>query len=481
MSLRVQVARGLKWQAITIGGRQVLSLVVFTTLARLLDPSAFGLLGLVSVYLVFVGMFVDQGIGTAIIQRQDLQPEHLDSAFWFNIGCAAILCAATIVFAGPISTLLGSELLAPLLRWASLGLVIGAIQEIHATLFTKSLDFRRTAIRTLLANCVGGAVGVGMAATGYGVWALIGQQLSSAIAGACFLWSVSPYRPSFKLSWRHLRELLGISLSIFTTSFIWFFTSRLDQIVIGRFIGLSALGLYAVAGKIPEFAKMVTQQPLSEVSLPALSSIQNDKRRLNDAVYRGMEMNAVISFAIFVGVASVAADLVPFLFGVKWTDAATVCSLLSFYALVTGLQIFTRPLFLAIGEMRPWVVRNAAQAIGVCLACVVGVRFGVSWLVTGLIVNNLLIGLNTLFFFRRRAGLSIGSYCRPCLVPGLASLSMLVAIFVLRTFLLSHWSQMWRLFVEILLGAIIYIAIIISLSPGMAKRLREMASHAVSI
>src|SRR5271170_5621410 len=103
MSLKIQVAHGLKWQAINIVGRQLLSLVVFTTLARLLSPSAFGLVALVGVYLGIVTMFVDQGITQALIQRQDLTDEHKDTAFWFNMGCASILCLSTILLAGPVA------------------------------------------------------------------------------------------------------------------------------------------------------------------------------------------------------------------------------------------------------------------------------------------------------------------------------------------------------------------------------------------
>src|SRR5438552_14725896 len=119
MTLRAQVAHGLKWQAIDIIGRQFLSLIVFTALARLLEPSAFGMVALVGVYMTFISMFADQGIGDALVQRSNLKPEHLNAAFWFNVACAAFLCAATIVLAGPVSRFLGAPELVPLLRLMS--------------------------------------------------------------------------------------------------------------------------------------------------------------------------------------------------------------------------------------------------------------------------------------------------------------------------------------------------------------------------
>src|SRR5207237_387529 len=150
----------------------------------------------------------------------------------------------------------------------------------HATLFQKEMDFRRPVIRNLVANFGGGIVGIIMALAGCGVWSLVGQQLSSEIAGALFLWKTSQYRPSLRLSLSHLRQLFGVSASVFATSILWYFSCRLDQLVIGRFSGMLTLGLYSIAPKIPNMASMVTQQPLASVSLPSLSKLQDDHRKM---------------------------------------------------------------------------------------------------------------------------------------------------------------------------------------------------------
>ena len=172
MTLKSKVTHGLKWQAIAIIGRQLLALVVFTTLARLLDPSAFGLVALVGVYTYFISMLADLGIGVALVQRKDLVREHLDTFFWFNAGFTAFLCLLTFVLAAPLAVMMGEPKLAPLLCWCSVGLIFNALSAVQANLFVKAMDFRRPAIRTLVANLSGGVVGVIMALTGYGVWAL---------------------------------------------------------------------------------------------------------------------------------------------------------------------------------------------------------------------------------------------------------------------------------------------------------------------
>lgn len=479
MSFKSQVAHGLKWQMINIVGSKLLSLVVFTTLARLLDPAAFGLVALVGVYLFFTSLVADQGITPALIQRQNPKPEHIDAAFWFNVGCNGILCLGTIALAGPISTLFGEPRLASLLRWSSLGLVIEAASAIHGTLFIKAMDFRRPAIRMMIANVTGGVVGVGMAFAGCGVWALVGQQLSSALAGAIFLWAASPYRPAFRLSLPHLRDLLGVSSSVFATSLLWFVSSRLDQIVIGRFAGVPALGFYVIAGKLPDLATTLTQQPVAQVSLSAFSQIQNDHAQMRQVIYRGMKLNAFVSFAVFVGLATVASDLVPFLFGSKWVAASELCSLLSLYALIRALQIFSYPALLASGGVGKYVILNVAHTIGVLIACVVGIQFGVRSLVLGLILNDLIMAFPGLRFLRHRIGLNLSSYCEPCLAPACASILMAAFVWLTGSSLPLDTPTVLRLVCKIFVGAISYIGFMLVFKRETVIDLIDILRHAL--
>jgi len=478
MTLRSQVAVGLKWKAISIVGRQLLSFVVFTTLARLLNPSAFGLAGLVSVYLGFVGMFADQGIGTALVQRRHLDPGHVNTAFWFNVACAFALCLGTVVLAGPVSLLFGEPKLAPLLRVSSLNLVISAVASIHGTLFYRDMDFRRPALRILVANGAGGVVGVVMAFLGCGVWALVGQQLAASIGGAAFLWAASGYRPQWQYSYRHLRDLFKVSTSVLATSILWFLSSRLDQIVIGRFAGVPALGFYMIGGKLPDMAKIVTHDPMADVSLPALARLQGDHRKMCDAIYRGMEMNALVCFAIFIGLAAVAPDLIPLLFGAKWAAAAVTCSLLSVYALVNAVQVFFHPSLLASGGAGRYLLLNVWHTTGVLVACAVGIHWGVNDLVIGLILNGLVVSVPALLFLRKRIGLDPGQYLRPCLAPALAAAFMVAAIWVLGRELPAGAPGAVRLAAKVGAGAVVYLACIYAFGRRAAERLAETLSHA---
>jgi O-antigen/teichoic acid export membrane protein len=478
MSLKLQAAQGVKWKAITIVGRQLLSLAVFTTLARLLEPAAFGLVGLTGVYLALVSMIAEQGIGEALIQRHELEAAHLDTAFWLNVGCSSVLCLGTIATAGRIASYLGDPRLAPILRWLSTVLVINAASAIHGTLFLREMDFRRPAIRTLIANSMGGVVGVTMAFCGYGVWALVGQQLSVSVSGGVFFWLASPYRPSLRFSWRHLADLFHVSSAVFGTAILWFFSSRLDQIVIGRYAGVTALGMYVVAFKTPDLAKTIAHQPIAEISLPALSRLQHDHARMRNVIYSGMQLNSILSFAVFIGIAAAAPDLIPVLFGKKWAAVSTICSLLSIYTLLNALKVFFHPILVASGGAGRYLILNVFHVIGVSVACVIGIHFGTRYLVMGLILNAVILAFPEFAFIHRRIGMSAWEYCKPCLVPAVASVMMFAVVRAVAT--VVPLPSVVRLACEVFAGAAVYLGVLAVAAPTAMHKLLDVIRHVVN-
>jgi PST family polysaccharide transporter len=318
-----------------------------------------------------------------------------------------------------------------------------------------------------------------MAVTGFGVWALVGQQLATAFFGTTFLWLVSPYRPGLRFSKRHLMELLGVGSPVFANTLIWFFTSRLDQLVIGRYAGASVLGVYVVGGKAPELAKLAIQQPLADIALPALSKVQHDRERLRQSLYRGMALNSTVMFAAFVGLAAVAGDLVPLLFGPQWADAAILCSLISIYSLVNALQVFSFPALLTSGLSHHYAILGLANAIGVFATAVVGIQFGVVYLAAGLILNSLLQSIPIILLLKRRIGLDPKQYCKPCLVPAAASLIMASIVCLSTVTLTREFSPWLRLAVNITLGASIYLAFMQFFARSTVSEIGRMALVAI--
>jgi PST family polysaccharide transporter len=204
-------------------------------------------------------------------------------------------------------------------------------------------------------------------------------------------------------------------------------------------------------------AKAAIQQPIMDVSVPAMAGLQDNHKKMRDVIYRGMEHNALIMCAVFVGIAAISKDLVPFLFGAKWANAAFLCSLLCLYALGNALQIFFYPALLASGVTGKYVLLNLGYATGVLIACLVGIQFGTQYLVLGLIINSHVLLVPGLILLRKRIGLCPTQYYRPCISPALGAMLMWIVVWTLRSVLPIALAPAVKITIEIAAGGSMYL------------------------
>src|SRR5207248_3607692 len=203
--------------------------------------------------------------------------------------------------------------------------------------------------------------------------------------------------------------------------------------------------------------------------------------RLRAAIYKGMELNAAFSFAIFVGLAAVASDLVPFLFGQKWAAASILCTLLSLYTLIVVLTVFFHPALLASGGIGKYVLLNVWHALGVVLVCILGIKFGVIYLVLGLILNGIIAAIPALYFLKRRIGLDPLSYGKPCLVPAAASVVMVLSVILVAHLLPLDSPIALKLFSKVALGAVSYIGFMALFNRPILIKVFDTLRHAFSV
>jgi O-antigen/teichoic acid export membrane protein len=166
MSLQQKAIKGVAWSAIQSWGSQVINFVVFALLSRLLDPQAFGLVAMASVFLVFVQIFVDQGFSNALVQRKEVSPSHLDTAFWTNIGLGLLMTVIGIGTAPLVANFFKQAQLVSILSWLSLSFTINALSSVQDAIFRRNLNFKPLAVRTLIATIAGGCTGTTMASYG---------------------------------------------------------------------------------------------------------------------------------------------------------------------------------------------------------------------------------------------------------------------------------------------------------------------------
>ncbi len=473
--MKRRVASGAVWNAGMLVVKHAFSTVIVAVLTRKLEPAAFGEIAVVLTLCMFVTIFIDVGGSTAIVQLRELSDRHLQTAFCCVLATTLVMMTALLIFAEPLSHYFGSERLAPLFRWTSLLILIQSLSIINQAILLKNLEYRTLAIRTAASKVVGGLAALAAAFLGAGVWALYIQALVSAGLAATILWIKAPFRPQFEFSWDAFKDLARIGYPVAASSLAWFFTSRLDQIAIGRVLGPATLGIYSIAGKLPEMLNSFLNQPVQSVMNPAFARLQGNIPRMREALYYGTRVNAVIAVPAYMGVALLAADIVPIVFGTQWAVASSVCVLLCLLRLAQSVQVCFYPVMLATRSMRAFAVISYTQAVVVVGICLLGVSHGIVALAAMLLLNTVVFGVIVLVYFSFRLALSSLEFVR-CLVPSISSaIAMIAAVYFAKIRIPAEVPAIIGILFLITLGMVVYFAMLYIFHRRLLKEVVSLA------
>ncbi len=428
--LRELVISGAFWAGIERWANQILSFAIYVVLARLVGPTSYGLVALAGVYLGFIEVFVNQGLGTALVQRKDLQAEHLDSVFWVNLAMASVLALGSIVLADPLAALFGEPQLAPIICWLAGTLVLTSLSTIPRALLTRDMGFRALSVRSIMAMVVGGIVGLSMAWSGFGVWSLVGQQLANLLVGTAILWWLVPWRPSWRISRSHFREVYGFSLNLLGTDLLWYGAQRIDQTLIGYAFGASALGPYALAARSITMVRDLVTGPVQMVALPALSKLQNEWDRLRNAFYGFTEVVTAVVVPAFFGIAALAPSFVPVIFGDQWVSAVPLFQVLALYAIVCAPLSFCHPLMIAAGRPGVYLLLSTFQAALTLGFCLVATKWSPVAIGGALSLATVVHAVVLLAACRKMTGLSMRALIGRLWAPAITSCIMFGVVYV---------------------------------------------------
>jgi O-antigen/teichoic acid export membrane protein len=475
MSIKVKAVRGIVWSAIQSWGTQAASLLVFFLLARLLSPEAFGLVALASVFLAFMQVFLNQGFTQVLIQREALEPEHIDTAFWTNLTIGIVLTLISLATADVVADWFQQAQLAPMLRGFSVLFVITALGNVQQALLERKLAFRAIAVRWLLGTVVGGCVGVGMALNGFGVWSLVSQQLVQELVGTLVLWKSSPWRPGFKVSVKHFHHLFSFGISLVGFNLLNFLNTRADDFLIGYFLGPVALGYYSIAYRILGVMTQLLITTGNQVALPTFSRLQENPEKFRNAFYTATELTALISFPIFLGVAALAPELVLLLFGEQWLPSIPVLQVLSFAGIFRSINFFKSSVFVALGKPH-WslwfgLLNAGLNVIGFTIA----VRWGIVAVASAYVIRGYCVFPINQWAIGKLIQIPILNYLKRFVAPVSGSAIAVIIILLIKQGFSSTLNSQLLLMVCVFSGCFVYGFIIRLLSPNLFQKLLELA------
>lgn len=475
MSLRDKAVKAAGWSALQNFGSQGISFVVVLILAYLLGPSAMGLMALASVFIAFIQVFLDQGITSALIQREDLEPEHLDSAFWSNLVLGVGLMLLSWGLSDWVAARFNEPALADILRALAPIFLIGALSTVQQALLTREFAFKSLALRSLVGTAGGGVVGVGMALANFGVWSLVGQQLVEQLLNLSVLWWASPWRPRWRFSWGHLRPLWNFGLPVMAFNFSNFFNRRIDDLLIGYFLGTVALGYYSVAYRIIRVLVLLLTNTTLQVGLPTFSRLQQQPELIRSAFYTVNQWTSLISFPLFMGVGVFAPELIMLCFGPSWTPSISVMQVLSIVGVLQSILFFNSTVLMAMGKPSWRLGINVLQAVVGTLCFYLAVPWGITVMAATYVFSSYMLAPLYLWLVHRLIKLDFLFYLKQYLSPFVSTLIMAAALLSFKLLLAPFLSLFWILMVGSILGTLVYLGGIYFLEPLLFKKFSDVA------
>ena len=306
------------WRFAERCGAQLVTFIVSIVLARILAPEDYGTIALVTVFTTILQVFVDSGLGTALIQKKNADDLDFSSVFYFNFVVCLVLYAAMFMAAPVIAKFYGDVTLTPIIRVISLTIVISGVKGIQQAYVSKNMLFKRFFFSTIGGTIFSAFIGIGLAKAGYGVWALVAQQLSNATVDTVILWITVRWRPRKNFSWERLKGLLSFGWKLLVSSLLDTCYNNLRNLIIGKMYSPSDLAFYNQGDKFPKLIVTNINTSIDSVLLPTMSSAQDDRERVKNMTRRAIKTSTYVMAPLMMGLAFCATPIVKLVLTDKW-------------------------------------------------------------------------------------------------------------------------------------------------------------------
>lgn len=475
--LRDKTLRGLKWSGATHIACQSLQFAISVIVARALSPQEFGLMGMVAVFSGLAGVFTGLGLGTALVQREKLEERHLSTIFWINSACGAAMTAGLAAGAGAIARFYGEPLLRALTLAVGCNFFIGSLSIVQRNILIRAMDFRGLFLIETTAVACAGAVAVAGALTGWGVWSLVAQSLVFTTVYALMLWRLSPWRPSRILDGAALRELWGFSSNLLGYNLLHFSERNLDGLLIGRFIGSSALGVYARAFGLMLLPLEQVGGVLTRVMFPALSVLQRDRANVKRIYLRATRAIALVSFPMMLGMLVTAEPLILTVYGPKWAGAVLLVQIFCLTGLEQSIRGTVGWIYNSQGRTDTQLRWGIVTFVVKGLSFAVGLRWGLIGVTAAYVASDYALLYPSWAIPGRLIGMTFGEIVGNVAKIFLCAAAMAASVWLLGRLLPPQWPHWAALSVQVPAGVAVYVALVHFLRVEAYLELRALAAE----
>ena len=388
MDKKQSVITNFIWRLMERGGTYVMNFIVSIVLARLLDPSLYGTIALVTAITTILQVFVDSGMANSLIQKKDTDDLDYSSVFYFNLGFCLLLYAGLFFAAPLIGRVYRNAALVPVVRVLGLTIVVSGVKNVQQAYVAKTMQFRRFFFATLGGTVFSAAVGIALAYLGYGVWALVFQNLLNVTVNTLILWLTVGWKPKRMFSWQRLGGLISYGWKLLVSQLLDTAYLKLYQFIIGLRYSTADLAFYNRADQFPNLITENTNASLDSVLLPVLSSEQDDRGRVREMTRRAIKVSTYVLMPLMAGLAVCAEPLIRFLLTEKWLPCVPYMQILCLYYAFWPLHTANLNAIKATGHSGIFLKLEIFKKVLETAILLVTMRYGVMAITVGMLISG---------------------------------------------------------------------------------------------
>lgn len=454
--MKNKVISSLFWKFLERGGTQLVQFIIQIVLARLLFPEEYGAVAIVTVFIAIANVFVQSGFNTALIQKKNVDDIDYSSVFYLSLFVAFILYL-TLFFASPIiADFYNQPILTPVFRVLSLTLFFGAVNSIQQAVVSRNLDFKKYFFSSIGAIIVSAVIGIVLAYKGYGVWALVWQQLTNMALIMLILWFTVKWRPKLKFSFERIKTLFSFGWKLLCSSLIDTIYRNIYDLVIGKKYSSASLAYYNRGKQFPSVVIQNVDSSISSVMLPVLSKEQENREKVKRMVRRAIVTSCFIVFPIAFGFIAVAKPMVEVVLTSKWLPCVPFIQLLSLVYVFWPIHTANLQAINSIGRSDIFLKLEIIKKVVGIVILLITLPMGIIALALGQIVSGIIGTFINAYPNKKLLNYSYIEQIKDIL-PSLI-ISMIMGL-VTYSIIFLGLSMLLTLIIQIVVGVVIYVCL----------------------
>lgn len=442
------------WRFFERIGAQLVAFVITLVIARILTPEDYGTVALITVVTQFLGVFVDSGLGTALIQKKNADQLDFSTVFYANIGLCLVAYFLLFLTSPWIADFYGEPELSLLLRVSGITLIISGVKNIQQAYVSRNLLFKRFFFSTLGGTIAAAVVGLVMAWKGFGVWALVIQSIVNPAMDTLILWITVKWRPTLEFSWKRFKELFSFGWKMLVSALLDTVYNKLRQLIIGKLYTTEDLAFYNKGEQFPTLIANNVNTSIDSVLLPVMSEAQDNASQVKDMTRRSIKMSVYIMAPLMMGMCFVATPMVRLLLTEKWLKSVPFIQIFCITYMFFPIHTANLNAIKAMGRSDLFLKLEIIKKINGFLVLFLTMRWGVMAMAYSLFYTELCAQIINSWPNKKLLNYNYLDQIKDILPSIVLAVFMGVCVYTVEYL---HLNDIVTLGIQIILGAFIYI------------------------